>query len=536
MTARPTGSATARPAEGGTARPTLSETADAIAAGRLSSTAAVRSCVAAADAHDARLGMFHSRFTDTALEAAAAADRVTARGGTTGPLHGLPLGIKDLLTTREGPTTAGSMVPDPVSGSGDAVAVARLRDAGAVILGKLHTAEYAIGTPDPGKPLPVPRNPWDPRHWAGGSSSGSASAVASGAVLGALGTDTGGSIRIPAAFCGITGLKPTFGRVPKSGCVPLAYSLDHVGPMAPSARDCAVLLGALAGHHPGDPASLDVPVADWTAALTGDLSGVRIGVDRLSRIGGPAEDPALPTVFTRAVEALRDLGAQVVELELPLYEELTAACHVTLVSEAFAYHRERLAAHWDDYFRTTRLRIASAVHFSGADYVQAQRVRGLARRALAGLLSPDDGVDLIVTPTCGSGAPTIDELTRTASPGARGLFRAVYTHYWNGAGNPVASVPMGFSGSGLPLGLQIAGRPFDEALVLRAGDAFQQITDWHRRTPEPAAARTGPVDGSGPGDGSGPRPSVSDSESDSESDTESESDSVSGSVSDSVPG
>src|SRR5882757_9881193 len=226
------------------------------------------------------------RLDELALATADAADAELAAGVDRGPLQGIPFGVKDILAMAEGPTTAQSDVLDPAWGAGrDAPVVARLKAAGAVLTGKTSTMEFAIGMPDGSKDFPVPRNPWNPATWPGGSSSGTGAGVAAGMFYAGLGTDTGGSIRIPAAFCGITGLMPTFGRVPKSGCVPLGYSLDHIGPMARSAEDCALMLQAMVGHDASDVTSLDVPVPDYLAALTGDLTGVRIGVDRLSRIG-----------------------------------------------------------------------------------------------------------------------------------------------------------------------------------------------------------------------------------------------------------
>jgi len=457
---------------------TLSAAASAIRVGAATSTGLVEQCIAAADACDPGLGIFLDRYRDSAREAALIADAGLAAGKVVGPLHGLPLGIKDIITTREGPTTAQSLVNGPAAMSGDACVVRRLRDSGAIVMGKLSTMEFAVGAPDASKPFPVPRNPWNPERWAGGSSSGSGSGVATGAVLGALGTDTGGSIRIPAAFCGVTGLKPTFGRVPKSGCIPLGYSLDHVGPIARSARDCALLLAVLAGPSADDPSSAREPVSDYIDALTGDLEGVRIGVDRLTRIGGGSEDPALEGLFNRALDALQAQGARVTEIELPYYSELTTAEGIVLVSEAMAYHRENLRRRWMDFGAPTREYLARGAFYSASDLVQAQRARTVGRRALSNVFTQ---VDLIATPTTSGVAPLLDDLF------AEGLEPATsfYTGYWNATGCPALSVPMGFNAEGMPLGLQIAGPPFGESCVLRAGDAYQRATDWHLRVQSP---------------------------------------------------
>lgn len=463
-----------------TAAPTISEAAQALRAGETTSVELVERAIEIADATD-DVGSFLARFDDQARAAAAAADQARAAGAELGPLHGIPLGIKDILTTSEAPTTAQSLVLDPAWSDGDALVVSRLRAAGGIVMGKTTTMEFALGMPDASKPFPIPRNPWDRARWAGGSSSGSGSALATGAVLGAVGTDTGGSIRIPAAYCGITGLMPSFGRVPKSGCVPLGYSLDHVGPMARSAHDCALLLQVMAGHDPSDPSSIDVAVPDYLAALGASLDGVRIGVDRLARFTGTAEDPALPTVWQQALDELRGLGAELVEIEVPLYLEMSAAGMLILTSEALTYHLPDLQRRWSDYAAGTRALISAAALYSATDYVQAQRARRAGQKALAEVYQD---LDLIVTPTCSAGAPTFAELDAMREAAASGEFGTIHTGYWDPLGNPVLSVPIGHTAAGLPLGMQIAGRPFDEVTVLRAGAAYQSRTEWHLEVPE----------------------------------------------------
>ncbi|WAC57249.1 amidase [Gordonia sp. SL306] len=455
---------------------TIAEAAAALRDGSVTSLALTERALACAEQHDGAVGSYVRMFSETALAVAAAADSELAAGRDHGPLHGIPLGVKDIISTEESPTTAQSVVHDSSWHPADAVVVQRLRAAGAVITGKLTTMEFAIGGPDASKPFPIPRNPWNLDHWAGGSSSGSGSAVAAGMVLGALGTDTAGSIRIPSAFCGITGLMPTFGRVPKSGCVPLGYTLDHIGPMTRSAEDCALMLNAMAGYDRSDPTCLDVPVDDYLAGLTGDLDGVTVGVASLVGASGPLADPSVDAVFAAAVDALTSRGARVVEIELPLYEEMRAANMVIMLSEALAYHQGDLASRWSDYFATTRALISGALSFTGADYVQAQRVRRVAQQRMADVFAQ---VDLVATPTCAAGATSL-EASDLAEPDA---MRTIHTQYWDCIGNPAVSVPMGFTPDGLPLGLQIAARPLAEALALRAADAYQHATDWHRRVP-----------------------------------------------------
>lgn len=459
---------------------TLTEAGAALRAGEVTSLELVRRALAVAEAVDDSVGSLLTRFADEALAAAAAADAAMQAGEQVGPLHGLPLGVKDLISTAEAPSTAQSLVLDPGWNNGDAVAAARIRRAGGLVLAKTTMSEFAVGTPDASKPFPIPRNPWNPERWAGGSSSGSASAVAIGAVLGALGTDTAGSIRFPAAFCGVTGLMPTFGRVPKSGCVPLGYSLDRVGPLARSAKDCALMLSVLAGPDPSDHCSIDEPVPDYQAELNGRLDGLRIGIDRLSRFSGANEDPSLPAVFDAAVTVLAGLGARIVEIELPLYQELTAATLVSMAGEGLAYHRPDLQMRWDDYGFGTRVLLATGVFYSAADAVQALRVRRVGQRILADRFRD---VDLIATPTASAGASSFADLDAMLEGVAGGGYGPIHTPYWNGTGHPVINVPMGFTADDMPLGLQIAGRPFDEVSVLRAADAFQVHTAWHLERP-----------------------------------------------------
>jgi aspartyl-tRNA(Asn)/glutamyl-tRNA(Gln) amidotransferase subunit A len=457
---------------------TLTDAAAALRSGAVSSVELLAEVSARADALDDQLGAYLHRFDEEAAGWAAAADADFAAGVDRGPLQGIPVGVKDILAMAEGPTTAQSLILDRAWGENrDGIVVERLKAAGAVITGKLSTMEFAIGMPDPDKPFPLPRNPWDPETWPGGSSSGTGGAVAAGFVLAGIGTDTGGSIRIPAAFCGVSGLMPTFGRVPNVGCVPLGYSLDHIGPLARSARDCGAMLGAFAGGDPRDPYAVDLPVQDYLGGLDGSLAGLRIGVDRVNHFGSPEEDPAAAPAFEAAVEALGALGAEVVEVTLPHYDVTVAALWATMVSEALAYHRNDLSERWEDYFAATRHMVSLGALFSAADYVQAQRVRRVTQRALAALF---DDVDVIAMPTSTGVAPTYAALAEREMSAVLGTIR---TPYWDALGNPVLVVPMGFNAGGLPLSLQLAGRPFEEGLLVHVGDAYQQATDWHLRVP-----------------------------------------------------
>lgn len=366
---------------------------------------------------------------------------------------------------------------DPAWGAGkDAIVVERLKAAGAIVTGKLTTMEYASGLPDPEKPFPLPRNPWNTKTWPGGSSSGTGAGVAAGLFLAGLGTDTGGSIRIPAIFCGVSGLMPTFGRVPNAGCVPLGYSLDHIGPLARSARDCWSILEVLAGPDPRDPYAVDRPLPE-APSFDGSLAGLKIGIERAHHIGVDGEDPAVPTAFEAAVETLQSLGATVVEVTLPLYPEVMTAAMVTCMAEVLAYHYPDVRDRLGDYARSNRSMYPMGAVFSGADYVQAQRIRRVAQRQLAAVFA---GVDLIAMPAASRVAPDYDALL---TGGVMEVLAGVHTMYWDAVGNPALVVPMGFNADGLPLSLQLAAAPFAEDLLVQAGDAYQRATDWHLRVP-----------------------------------------------------
>jgi aspartyl-tRNA(Asn)/glutamyl-tRNA(Gln) amidotransferase subunit A len=454
---------------------TIVDAARALRDRRVSSAELVAAAQERADRLDPLLGVFVTRFDEQAQAAAATADRELAAGVDRGPLHGIPLGIKDNIATVEGPTTGNSVVRMPVwLEPRDAHVVGRLRAAGAVVVGKVATMEFALGIPDPAKPFPVPRNPWNRAHWTGGSSSGSASGVAAGLFLGALGTDTGGSVRAPAANCGVSGLRQTFGRVSRTGVIPCGLTLDVVGPLARSAADLAALLQAMAGPDPEDRATVATPVPDWPGALDGSLRGVRIGVERRNHLDDDAVEPEVAPLFEEAVEQLQGLGATTTEVELPYWRELIAATRVTLCAESLAYHRNTLREQWDAYGAEARLALASALFLTGDDYVLAQQLRRVGRRSVARLF---ERIDALVCPTTATVAPRADGLD------LGDLRRTEFTSYWSSAGCPIVSVPMGFGRHGLPHGLQIAARIDDEATVLRVADAFQRVTDWHLRRP-----------------------------------------------------
>ncbi len=357
----------------------------------------------------------------------------------------------------------------------DATTTTLLRDAGTVLLGKLAMHEFAFGAPAFDTPFPPARNPWNPDHVTGGSSSGSGAALAAGLCYGALGSDTGGSIRSPAALCGIAGIKPTYGRVSRAGVVPLSWSLDHAGPMARTVADCALLLQAIAGHDPKDDASADVGVPDYSADLELGVRGLRIGVAREWLNEAEGTHPEVLAAFEAALGVFQSCGATIVDVDSAPFINARAANTLILITEAYAYHEETLRTRPQDFSESVRNRVREGAFLSATDYVQSQRARTVIRRQIGEILND---VDVIASPAAAQPAETF----ATQDPDAR--YRMPnYTPPFNLTGLPAMSIPCGFSTSGLPLGLQIAGRAFDESTVLRTAHAYEKETAWHQRHP-----------------------------------------------------
>lgn len=435
-----------------------------------------------ADAHLARIeqldGELHSYLTVTAERArsdARRAEEEIARGAWRGPLHGIPIALKDLFDTAGLRTTAGSRVLRERVPARDAAVVERLAAAGAVLLGKLALHEFAMGSPRLDDFFPPARNPWDLNRIPGGSSSGSAVALAAGLCAGSLGSDTGGSIRHPAAHCAIVGLKPTYGLVSRRGATVLSWTLDHVGPMARTVEDAAIILQAIAGYDPADPASARAAIPDYRAALHGSIRGVRIGVPHAFVEATSGLEPEILGAFGAALDVLRQRGAEVRDVTFPMAEHAEAILLTILLSEAVAYHEPWLRARRHEYGRGFRERLLPGLFFTAADYVQAQRGRGLLCRGMEELMAE---VDLIATPTMPRTAPTFAE-EAAASP----IPRSPFTRLFNITGQPSISVPGGFGRHGLPAGLMLSGRAFDEPTVLRVAAAYERATEWHGRVP-----------------------------------------------------
>jgi aspartyl-tRNA(Asn)/glutamyl-tRNA(Gln) amidotransferase subunit A len=438
----------------------------------LSPVEVTKTLLARVEKLDPALHAFVTLTPDRALADARAAEEALTRGDER-PLLGVPIGHKDIYLTRGIRTTGGSAlfadsVPDTES-----TVVRKWADAGTIMMGKLITHEFAFGLQFPKHRFPWARNPWNLEHIPGGSSSGSGAALAAGMVHGATGSDTGGSIRGPAAFCGITGIKPTYGRASRAGVMTLSWTLDHTGPMARTVEDCAYLLQAMAGHDSADPASAARPVDDYVGALGGNVRGLRIGVPR--NYFFDEVDEEIVRAFDEALGTLRKLGAEVRDLTIPAFD-LSRSFFLILAAEAYAYHQHDLKAHPELYGEVLRERMLTGALVTASEYVQAQRIR---MRLCADVAEAMKTVDVLATPT------TPKPATRyTVATDPSLAFPKSNMAPFNLTGQPTLALPCGFSKSGLPLGFQLSGRPFEETTVFRLGHAYQQATDWHTRHPQ----------------------------------------------------
>jgi len=460
----------------------MTELARLIATKAVSPVEVVRVHLDRIAALDGALRAYITVCADAAMEAGRAAEVALASGRPVGPLHGVPYALKDLYDTAGTRTTGGSRIFADRVPATDATVARRLTQAGGILLGKLNMVEFAYGPEGLNAHYGHPRNPWDPgvHRMAGGSSSGSGVAVVAGLAPGALGSDTGGSVRIPASLCGITGLKPTYGRVSRAGVLPLAWSMDHVGPMTRTAADCALMLGAMAGYDPADASTSVLPVPDYLAALTGDVKGLRVGLLRRFFLDGAT--PEVRTAVEAAARTLAGAGAIVDEVSLETVQHVPAASLAVVGSEALAYHAEMLRTRAAEYDPDIARRLRVGAFVGGAHYVRAQQVRALVRADVDGVLARHD---LLLAPATPITAPAVDERQTTLGDGPADVRSALirFTRPFNVSGHPACAVPCGFTAGGMPIGLQLVGRPFDEATVLRAADAFQRLTDFHARRP-----------------------------------------------------
>lgn len=424
------------------------------------------------------LNAFITVLPERAMGEAHEAEKEISRGNYRGGLHGVPYSLKDLIETRGIRTTAGSPILKDHVPTRDATVYERLSTAGGVLLGKNAMLEFAYGLPHPD--FGLTHNPWGLGYSASGSSSGSGASVAAGLGYGSLGSDTGGSIRIPAAWCNLIGVKPTYGRVSLAGVIPLATSLDHVGPMTRTARDAAILLQAIAGYDPRDPYSADVPVPDYVARLDQPLGDLRIGVD-YATIEEDVE-PQIVRAVTAAIDVLRQLGATISPVRLPDPARASVANVATMMVEAAEYHERWLAEQPELYSYGVRTRLQRGMRERGIDYVRAQRERLAIRTAYRALL---ETVDVLLTPTTVVNPISLDEVRAemaesTSNPMNR---RTRFTGPVNLIGFPSMSVPCGMTDDDLPIGMQIIGRPFDEATLLAVADRYVRESGWTERHP-----------------------------------------------------
>jgi len=461
----------------------LTAVARAIAEKRLSSHEATKSCLDRIARWQPHLNAFMAIEAEAALVAADAADAALAKGGNRGPLHGVPLAHKDMYYDEGRVVTCGSKIRRDFVATTTSTALQRLRDAGSVRLGSLQMAEFAYGPTGHNSHYGPVHNPWAYDRITGGSSSGSGSAVAARLTFAALGSDTGGSIRLPAHFCGVTGLKTTYGRISRAGAMPLSQSLDTVGPLAQSAEDCALLLGLMAGPDPWDPTAVSGPLPDYAAAAREPLRGVRIGVPTAFYVDDL--DPEVADILDETVAVLKREGALIFQVELPDQRQLTAACQLVLAVEAAAFHKRWLIERPQDYGPQVLMRLQNGLAIPGVSYLEALRWRG---PALSAYLAAVAGVDAVIAPVAPVAAPTLAESDVGIGADAEAVIQRLtrFTRPINYLGLPSLAIPSGFTKSSLPVGMQLIGRSFDEAMLLRIGAAFQRATDFHARVPKAA--------------------------------------------------
>jgi aspartyl-tRNA(Asn)/glutamyl-tRNA(Gln) amidotransferase subunit A len=459
--------------------PTIAEAAGLIAAKKLSPVELARTQLDRIRRLDPDLNAFLLVTEERALSDAKAAEARQMSGALRGKLDGIPIAHKDIYGTAGIRTTAHSKLLKDHVPKRDARTVAKWAEAGTVMLGKLSTHEFAFGGPSFDLPWPPARNPWNREHFTAGSSSGTGAAVAAGLILGGTGSDTGGSIRGPAALCGIAGIKPTYGLCSRVGILPLAYSLDHAGPMAWTAEDCALLLQGMAGHDPEDPASADRPVADFTAELGKGAKGLRIGVVRHFFENDNRASDATRAGIDAALDFFRKEGADVRDIKLSPMVDYFAVGWLIMITEAFALHRPWLSERFTDYSEMLRDRVALAAMVSGPDLVQATRRRRVLCREMAEAMAD---LDVLVFASAQGEAPRIDNVPKWS-----GIEKPSFTMPCNVTGFPAISICTGFGQGGLPVSMQLAGKPFSEPTLFRAAHAYETAMSWRKKRPAMAS-------------------------------------------------
>ena len=454
---------------------TITEAAGLIAAKQLSPVELTRHCLDRVGKLDGTLHSFLLVTEDRSLADAKAAEGRMMAGALKGPLDGIPIGHKDIYNTAGIRTTAHSKLLEHNIPAEDSVVVAKWAAAGAVLMGKLATHEFAMGGPSFDLPWPPARNPWNPEHFTAGSSSGTGAAVAAGLVLGGTGSDTGGSIRGPSALCGLAGIKPTYGLSSRRGVLPLSQTLDHTGPMAWTVQDCALLLQAMAGYDPLDPASADRPVADFSADLDKGAKGLRIGVLRQFYEADNPVSAATKQGIEDALTLFRDQGAEVRDVTVSPMMDYNAPGWVILTAEAYAVHEPWLKERFNDYGELLRDRLAFGGLLRAVDYVQAQRRRLALCQEMRDAMAD---VDVLITASAQGEAPKITEVPKWAM-----FEKPNFTMPFNLTGLPALSVCSGYGAGGLPVSIQIVGKPFAEATVFRAGHAYETAMGWRNKRP-----------------------------------------------------
>jgi aspartyl-tRNA(Asn)/glutamyl-tRNA(Gln) amidotransferase subunit A len=459
----------------------LTAVAKAIADKKISSREVTQSLLDRIAKWNPKLNAFMSIEADDALKAADAADAALAKGGPKGPLHGVPMAHKDMYYDKGKVVTCGTKIRKDFVAPTTSTALQRLKDAGMVRLGSLQMVEFAYGPTGHNPHYGAVRNPWNTDHITGGSSSGSGSAVAARLTFAALGSDTGGSIRMPAHFCGVTGLKTTVGRVSRAGAMPLSWSLDTVGPLAQTVEDCALLTHLMAGADPEDPTASTSPVPDYMAATKQPIKGLKIGVPSAFYVDDL--DAEVARVLDDTLATLKKEGAEIVKVDLPDQRQLTAACQFVLATEAAALHKRWMIERPQDYGAQVLMRLQNGLAIPAVSYLEAMRWRG---PALSAYLAAVTGTDAVIAPVAPMPAVTIAESDVGNSQNAEAVIQRItrFTRPINYLGLPSLSIPCGFTKSGLPVGMQIIGRSFDEAMLVRIGAAFQRATDFHQKVPK----------------------------------------------------
>ena len=433
------------------------------------------------DRVDGAINSYVTVCSDEALRSAKEAEEQIGQGNYLGPMHGIPTAVKDQVYTRGIRTTGGSTILWDFVPDEDATVVAKLKQAGAILLGKLNLSEFAMGESFH-HPAGTPRNPWNLERNPGISSSGSAAATAASLCATSLGEDTGGSTRIPAAWSGVVGLRPTWGRVSRYGVLPICWSMDTVGPISRTVEDCAITFRAIAGYDPKDAYTWNTPVPDYLGALKGDIKGIRVGVIK-EKVHSDDVDPEVRDAIVAAAGVLGEVGAEVEEVSIPLMEKAGAISKSITDFEGSAVHYQGIRNRAGEYDHNTRVRILTGILTPAQVYYKAQKLRALLRQQILDMLQR---VDVLVLPTSNIPAPMIPQApginSKDAAAGRISGVRS-FTGAFNLASTPAIAVPCGFTSETLPISLQIAGRPFDEATVMKVAHSYEQATTWHTRRP-----------------------------------------------------